>query len=83
MENKNNGIIVEKVREIKGGILKALELKLEQITEIAKGFNLKVTEETTELWSNIKLERFTQILTNDSNKRFKLVLKENYFNRFS
>lgn len=49
------------------------------IEKIAKGFNLKVTEETTELWSNIKLERFTQILTNDSNKRFKLVLKENYF----
>lgn len=46
---------------------------------IAKGFGLTLTEETMELWSNVKLERFTQILTNDKGVKFKLVLKENYF----
>lgn len=49
------------------------------IKHIAKGFGLKLTEETTELWSNIKLERYTHILTNDNGLKFKLVLKENYF----
>lgn len=44
-KSERMNIIVEKVREIKGGVLKDLESKLKQITEIAKDFgftNLKV-----------------------------------------
>ena len=48
----------------------------EIIERIAQAFDLRLTEETMESWSNIKLYRYSQILQDEQNNRYQLVLKE-------
>ena len=44
------------------------------VTRIANAFDLELTEEMTELWSNVGLIKYTHILVSKSNRKFRLEL---------